>query len=113
MPEQPSIDFLGLSPDKIADRPIVQMINALSERVAILERRLQFVPPNRITRADLAREMGVNVRTLSRLESLGEGPVCLRDGRNCNYGRAAIDDWYREREEKQREIMERRRRKTR
>ena len=46
-----------------------------------------------ISRADLARELGLSEDTLRRWEGRRIGPACVRAGRRVYYRRAAVEDW--------------------
>jgi predicted DNA-binding transcriptional regulator AlpA len=53
-----------------------------------------------LSRADLAKELGVSVDTLSRWETSRTGPICIRLGRRVFYRKNAVREWLRGRETK-------------
>lgn len=53
-----------------------------------------------ISRAGLAKELGVSVDTLGRWETRRMGPPCIRLGRRVYYRKDAVRQWLRERETK-------------
>ena len=53
-----------------------------------------------MSRDDLAKELAVSVDTLSRWETRGFGPPCVRVGRRVLYRRGAVKDWLRWQEER-------------
>lgn len=46
-----------------------------------------------VSRADLARELGLTEDTLRRWEDRRTGPACVRAGRKVLYRRSAIEAW--------------------
>ena len=46
-----------------------------------------------LTRADLAKQLGIHERTLIRWHDLGEGPPVTKIGRTTLYHRPAIAAW--------------------
>lgn len=46
-----------------------------------------------VSRADLARELGLTEDTLRRWEDRRTGPACVRAGRKVFYRRSAIESW--------------------
>ncbi|MDA0661629.1 MAG: helix-turn-helix domain-containing protein [Proteobacteria bacterium] len=48
---------------------------------------------------DLARELGINRRTLDRWHALGDAPCRMKINSKILYRREAITDWLRSREE--------------
>ncbi|KZK95272.1 MULTISPECIES: helix-turn-helix domain-containing protein [unclassified Pseudovibrio] len=56
-----------------------------------------------MTRAELAKELGVCVDTLGRWQTMRIGPPCVRTGRRVFYRRASVIEWL-----KQKEIRENR-----
>lgn len=53
-----------------------------------------------LSRADLAKELGVSVDTLSRWESRQTGPICIRLGRRVYYRKNVVREWLRAQEPK-------------
>jgi hypothetical protein len=51
-----------------------------------------------MTRDTLAELLGLSVDTLSRWDSIGEGPVGIRIGRQVFYRVASVNEWLRSRE---------------
>ncbi|WP_108819480.1 helix-turn-helix domain-containing protein [Pseudovibrio sp. Alg231-02] len=56
-----------------------------------------------MTRAELAKELGVCVDTLGRWQTMRIGPPCVRTGRRVFYRRTSVIEWL-----KQKEIRENR-----
>jgi predicted DNA-binding transcriptional regulator AlpA len=48
---------------------------------------------NWLSRADLAKELGVSVDTLGRWESRRTGPICIRLGRRVYYRKSVVREW--------------------
>jgi predicted DNA-binding transcriptional regulator AlpA len=46
-----------------------------------------------LSRADLAKELGVSVDTLGRWETRRTGPICIRLGRRVYYRKNAVREW--------------------
>lgn len=51
-----------------------------------------------MTRAELAKELGVCVNTLSRWQTMRIGPPCVRTGRWVFYRRDTVTEWLRQKE---------------
>jgi excisionase family DNA binding protein len=52
--------------------------------------------PEYLTPAQLAEELGVSVRTISRLSLLRKGPAACKIGRRVLFRRDAVDEWLRQ-----------------
>lgn len=52
-----------------------------------------------ISRAQLARELGLTSDTLARWEARRQGPPCTRIGRKTFYRQASVQDWIRAQEQ--------------
>lgn len=63
-----------------------------------------------VSRADLARELGLTEDTLRRWEERRTGPACVRAGRKVLYRRSAIEAWLAEQERPQTALKSRGRR---
>ena len=51
-----------------------------------------------LSRAELAKELGLSVDTLQRWETRRIGPPCVRVGRKALYRKGAVRDWLRDQE---------------
>ena len=51
-----------------------------------------------MTRAELAKELGVCVDTLGRWQTMRIGPPCVRTGRRVFYRRDSVLEWLRQKE---------------
>lgn len=51
-----------------------------------------------LSRAELAKELGLSVDTLQRWETRRIGPPCVRVGRKVLYRKGAVRDWLRDQE---------------
>jgi predicted DNA-binding transcriptional regulator AlpA len=46
-----------------------------------------------LSRAQLAKHLGLSTDTIARWETLGKGPPRVRIGARCYYRRAAVEEW--------------------
>jgi Helix-turn-helix domain len=78
-------------------------MSPFSRRAAIANAPLSGVLTDYLSRADLARELGVNERTLDRWQRLHCGPPLTHVGRQILYRKAAVREWLQSQERQPRD----------